>query len=85
MVDKSLVKNTFLEGARESKQLIDSLENNFDRAELYRLLFNYPKKWSKRKVKKRGSQDMEFLRIEYGISVAVKSQRIGWRVLNSFS
>jgi hypothetical protein len=75
MIDKQLVKQTFIEGATESRQFIDYLEKEFGREALYRLLFNYPKKWSKRKVKKRGSQEMEFLRLDYGVEFAAQKVR----------
>lgn len=72
MVDNKLVKETLKAGMIESRIFIDNLEKMLGREQLYRFLFNYPKKWSKRKVKKRGARDIEFTRLDYGCNFAIK-------------
>lgn len=67
-IDRDLVKRTIKEAAVQSRKKIDLMEKLLGREELYRALFQYPKKWSRRKVKKIGSRDMEYVRLEFGMS-----------------
>lgn len=71
-IDRELVKQTIKEAAIESRKQIDWMEEVMGREALYRIIFNYPKKWSKRKVKKRGSRDIEYVRLDYGSAHIVK-------------
>lgn len=66
-IDKKLLRKTFESSAKETVQLFKSMESVFGRVFLYRILFEYPKKWSKRKVKKRGKKDIQYLKLEYGL------------------
>jgi hypothetical protein len=72
-VDRALVKETFLQAVRQSRQDVDFMEECVGRYLLYRLMFEYPKKWSKRKVKKIGSKEMQFFRIDYGLEKGVEA------------
>ena len=85
-IDRELVKQTIKEAAIESRKQIDWMEEVMGREALYRIIFDYPKKWSKRKVKKRGSRDMEYLRLDFGISFVVESvTSLGKEYENIFS
>ena len=66
-IDKKLMLETFKASAVQTKELFDGMERVFGRYNLYRLIFDYPKKWSKRKVKKRGKRDMQYVRMEIGV------------------
>jgi hypothetical protein len=72
-IDKDLVKKTIKEAAIQSRKKIDMIEKSIGREDLYRFLFQYPKKWSRRKVKKIGSRDIEHIRLEFGINEVVKA------------
>lgn len=72
VIDKELIHNTFKKSAKETMALFDKMEKYFGREMLYRVIFDYPKKWSKRKVKKKGSHDIQLLRLEYGLDKAIE-------------
>lgn len=85
-IDRDLVKRTIKEAAIQSRKKIDLMEKLLGREELYRALFQYPKKWSRRKVKKIGSRDMEYLRLDFGISCVVQAvTALGKEYENIFS
>lgn len=67
VIDKEVMKAKFEESAKETNFTFDMMERILGRYQLYRFLFNYPKKWSKRKVKKKGSKDIQYLKLDYGI------------------
>lgn len=70
MIDKILVKETIRKGLLESKESLNYVLKTMGRENFYRMIFDFPKKWSKRKIKKKGDQKIELLRLEYGIEVA---------------
>ena len=72
-IDKELSKKAFKESAKKTMALFNMMEHVCGRCDLYRVLFDYPKKWSKRKVKKKGSYDIQLLRLDYGLSKAVEA------------
>jgi hypothetical protein len=85
-IDRDLVKITIKEALTQSRKKIDLMERILGRENLYRALFQYPKRWSRRKVKRIGSRDMEYLRLDFGMSFvtqAVKS--LGKEYENIFS
>jgi hypothetical protein len=51
----------------ESMRKTEAIEKALGRELLYRYIFGYPKKWSKRKVKKKGKKDMDLLKLETAI------------------
>lgn len=72
MVDKELMKVTLLNGIRDFTNKHQEAEGIFSqilggRDQYYRMLFKYPKKWSKRKVKKVGRRDYIQTRIELAL------------------
>jgi hypothetical protein len=70
-IDKNLAKDACVDGLKQSRKMIDSMEKIFGKESLYRLLFEYPKKWSRRKVKKKGKKDMEYVRLDIGVKMAL--------------
>ena len=72
-MDKKLMRETFKKSAKETVDTFKLIERVCGRYFLYRMLFNYPKKWSKRKVKKKGSYDIQILRLDYGLRQAVEA------------
>lgn len=85
-IDRDLVKRTIKEAAVQSRKKIDLMEKLLGRENLYRALFQYPKRWSRRKVKKIGSRDMEYVRLEFGMSFITQAvTALGKEYENIFS
>ena len=72
MIDKALVKETVLASFKKSNEDIEFMQKVLGREMFYRLIMNYPKKWSRRKVKKKGSRDFDLVKLEYGIQKMVE-------------
>lgn len=72
MIDKDLVKETIKKSLQETNKQVQWMQKIMGREEFYRMVMNYPKKWSRRKVKKRGSRDFDLVKLEYGMENVVK-------------
>lgn len=85
-IDRDLVKETIKKALIESREFINRMEGILGREIFYRYLFNYPKKWSRRKVKKIGSRDIQYTRLDFGIAmVRLRVSSLGKEYENIFS
>lgn len=66
-LSKQMMKEAFLDNAFKVKDWVSDCEKALGRELLYRYIFGYPKKWSKRKVKKKGKKDMDLLKLETAV------------------
>jgi hypothetical protein len=85
-IDRDLVKETIKKALIESREFINRMEGILGREIFYRYLFKYPKKWSRRKVKKIGSRDIQYTRLDFGMAmVRLRVSSLGKEYENIFS
>ena len=72
-MDKNKARAAFIEAVKENTRQLDFMKEVMSKEDLYRIVFQYPKKWSRRKVKKRGNKDWDNAKVELGLEAGVRA------------